>query len=104
MSLPIRVKRAAKRDLAEIADYFREINPELKKRFRAAVEEGFGAVRRMPGLGRVRDFGNPALAGMRMRRVPHFDKYLIFYRPLDDRIEIIRVVDGRRDLDRLFSA
>lgn len=28
--------------------------------------------------------------------------YVIFYKPLEDRIQIIRVLDGRRDLPRAF--
>jgi plasmid stabilization system protein ParE len=32
-----------------------------------------------------------------------FDEYLIFYRPYEDRIEIMRVVNGTQDLKALFS-
>lgn len=103
MSLPIDVTASAARDVDSLTDYFMGIRPDLADRFLAALQEGYKSLARTPGLGRVRDFGNPALAGMRMRRVPHFDKYLIFYRPLHARIEIIRVLDGRRDLDRLFA-
>ena len=28
--------------------------------------------------------------------------YVIFYRPLEDRVQVVRVLDGRRDLNRAF--
>ncbi|NES81639.1 MAG: type II toxin-antitoxin system RelE/ParE family toxin [Moorea sp. SIO2B7] len=31
------------------------------------------------------------------------DDYLIFYRPLDNGIEILRVISGYRDLEKLFG-
>jgi toxin ParE1/3/4 len=32
-----------------------------------------------------------------------FEKYLIFYLPLPDGIDVIRVVHGARDIERLFA-
>lgn len=32
-----------------------------------------------------------------------FDDYLIFYRPIETGIEVLRVVSGYRDLDALFD-
>ncbi|MDY6783857.1 MAG: hypothetical protein SW833_15160 [Cyanobacteriota bacterium] len=31
------------------------------------------------------------------------DGYIIFYRVVDDGVEIVRVVSGRQDLESLFS-
>jgi toxin ParE1/3/4 len=36
-------------------------------------------------------------------RLWHLGKYVICYRPVDDGIEIIRVVHGARDFDVLFK-
>jgi hypothetical protein len=40
-----------------------------------------------------------------MRRWPvkDFEKVLLFYFPLSDGVELVRVVHGSRDLDRLFN-
>jgi toxin ParE1/3/4 len=40
-----------------------------------------------------------------MRRFPvsRFDNYLIFYLPHENGIDVIRVLHGARDLDRLFA-
>jgi toxin ParE1/3/4 len=37
-----------------------------------------------------------------MRGLP-LDGYIIFYQVVEDGIEILRVVNGRQDLDALFS-
>ncbi|MFN5969167.1 MAG: type II toxin-antitoxin system RelE/ParE family toxin [Microcystis sp.] len=31
------------------------------------------------------------------------DGYIIFYRVIDDTVEILRIVSGRQDLEALFS-
>ena len=38
------------------------------------------------------------LAGLRMLRISKFEKYLIFYRPVPEGTEIIRVLHGARDI------
>lgn len=42
---------------------------------------------------------------MRMRRWPvtGFENYLVYYRPLRDGIEIIRILHGARDIARLLK-
>jgi len=34
--------------------------------------------------------------------VKGFERYLIFYRPLTDGVEILRAIHGARDIERLF--
>ncbi len=41
--------------------------------------------------------------GIRRWRVNDFENFLIFYRPIDDGIEVIRVLHGARDIESLFS-
>ncbi len=36
-------------------------------------------------------------------RLKGFERYLIFYRPLADGAEILRVIHGARDIERLFQ-
>ena len=40
---------------------------------------------------------------IRQWRVKDFKEYLIFYRIQDDRVEILRVLHGARDLEGLLS-
>ena len=57
-----------------------------------------GHLAEMPRLGRARD---DLAAGLRSFTV---GSYVLFYVPLNDGIELIRVLHGARDLDALFSA
>jgi hypothetical protein len=41
--------------------------------------------------------------GLRMLRVPKFEKYLIFYRPVPEGTEIIRVLHAARDISSIFG-
>jgi toxin ParE1/3/4 len=36
-------------------------------------------------------------------RVKDFEKYLIFYRPQKDGIDVLRIIHGARDIEELFS-
>ena len=45
----------------------------------------------------------PLLAETRMFRVKGFTKHLIFYRPIKNGVEIIRVIHGARDIESLFE-
>jgi len=53
-------------------------------------------------MGRRREFDNPDLIGMRSWRVKRFPKYLIFYIPIEDGVEIVRVLHGARNLEAIF--
>lgn len=57
----------------------------------------------MPLIGSAREFQNSALEGIRMWRVKSFAKHLIFYRPIKDGVEVIRVLHSARDIAGLFS-
>jgi plasmid stabilization system protein ParE len=46
---------------------------------------------------------NKELAGLRMLRIPKFEKYLIFYRPVPEGTEIIRVLHAARDISSIFG-
>ena len=50
-----------------------------------------------PEMGRARDELAPYL-----RSIPE-GNYMIFYRPIMNSVEIVRVAHGRRDIERLFT-
>ena len=50
-----------------------------------------------PMMGRARDELAP-----RVRSVP-FGRYVVFYVPLDDGIDVVRVLHGARDIDAMFN-
>jgi plasmid stabilization system protein ParE len=57
----------------------------------------------MPLMGSSREFKNSALQGIRMWRVKDFHRHLIFYRPIADGVEIIRVLHSSRDIPGVFA-
>ena len=57
----------------------------------------------LPEIGSIRCFNNKELDGLRMLRIPKFEKYLIFYRPVLEGTEIIRVLHAARDISSIFG-
>ena len=95
---------AAKQDLWHIADHIAENNVDAAIRFLDAVEGAFSDLADMPKMGQKMEF----------RRIPDcrhwvmanpFSSYTIFYIPLsDDRIKVIRVLHGARDVEGMFDS
>ena len=54
-------------------------------------------------MGVVRTYNNPITADIRMFPVSNFDKFLIYYRPVDEGVLIIRVLHGARDIQSEFD-
>jgi toxin ParE1/3/4 len=91
-------------DALDIVATINAANPVAAGRFVAALRATEELLLERPGIGTPRDYGNPALAGMRWHSVKGFRKYLIFYLPRSDGIEIVRVLHGARDLDAIFRS
>jgi toxin ParE1/3/4 len=84
-------------DLDEIDAYLSSVNPAARERFLASLHGTLALLARTPGMGRGRDDLRP---GHRSFPVGNF---LIFYRAAADGIEIVRILDGRRDIQRAFD-
>jgi toxin ParE1/3/4 len=93
----------AKCDLYELAAYIGEHNMGAAMRFLEAAEEAFEQLARMPHMGSAQMFRNPELANLRMWPIPGFEKYLIFYRPTETGIEVIRVLHVARHIKAIFE-
>jgi toxin ParE1/3/4 len=87
----------ASRDLTEIADYFAETNVEVGERFFKEFNSKCQQLVSFPSSGKSYGTIRPYLRGLSI------EGYIIFYRILDDGIEILRVVSGRHNLPSLFS-
>jgi toxin ParE1/3/4 len=100
-----RILASADRDLDDQAAYLAtQASLETALRFYDAASYTFGKIASMPGIGKRWPSANPRLAGLRVWRVEGFGKHLIFYRPADDGIEIIRVLHGARDIDSVMGS
>ena len=87
----------ASRDLSEIADYFAEINMEVGEHFFREFNRKCQQLIAFPNSGKSYASIRTDLRGLSL------EGYVIFYRILDDGIEILRVVNGRRNFPFLFS-
>jgi toxin ParE1/3/4 len=93
----------AKTDLAEQAEYIRKDNPRAALRFLDAAEKTFEELASQPWLGGLEECTKPELAGLRCWRIRGFEKHLIFYLPVPDGIQIVRVLHGARDIKSILG-
>ena len=97
-------RQVARFDLVEIVHYYiRKGTPATARRFRIQAETTFQRLASMPGLGARYDHENPALADLRCFPISHFKKFLVFYRPVENAIEIVRVLHGAREVSRILQ-
>ena len=61
-------------------------------RFLAAADETFSLLASQPNIGWHARLRTPALGTLRMFRVAGFERMLILYRPLEDGVDILRIV------------
>ena len=87
----------ASRDLNEIADYFAETSIEAGEQFFREFNRKCQLLVSFPNSGK-----SYAKVRADLRGLP-LEGYIIFYRVLDDGIEILRVVSGRRNFPSLFE-
>ncbi len=104
MTPPYRVLPAADRDVDDQAAYLAEqAGLETALRFLDTVAFTFGRLASMPGVGERRESADPRLSGLRVWRVEGFPNHLIFYRTGENGVEVVRLLHGARDIDRIFG-
>ncbi len=96
-------RQKALEDIAEIVQSLAIENPNVAKLFRKYLEETTTAIAQMPKIGSQRHFKHPDLANVRFVPMKHFKKHLIFYQVSDNKLHIIRIVHGARNLPALFN-
>lgn len=100
----IHVRPAAEADADLAADYYaREANIDLALRFLAAVDQAYERLREHPCLGTEVKFFRARLLGLRFWPVPGFERYLVFYLPESDLVDIVRVLHGAREVRELLG-
>jgi len=87
----------ASQDLDEIFDYFADKNVDAGEQFVLDFEQKCQKLLQFPYIGKSYPEINPSLRGLPLKN------YIIFYRLLNDNIEIIRVVSGYRNLKSFSS-
>jgi toxin ParE1/3/4 len=94
---------AVNRDLIDCFVHIGEDNEESAMRFLRSAEETFHELARMPGMGVAVSFSDLQNLSLRRWRIRGFENFLIFYRPIDNGIEVIRVLHGAREIERIFE-
>lgn len=99
------VKRPhALQDLDDAAAYIQEQSgPERAIRFLRAADSTFAMLAGMPGMGTRYEPDEPIYAGLRYFPITRHRKFLVFYRPLADGIEVLRVLHGARDIAGILA-
>jgi toxin ParE1/3/4 len=105
MSVGCVVRPRADRDLDEIADYLAgRAGLDTALRFLQEAYETFALLSVHVDMGWPCRLKHPGVRSARQFRVSEsFDKYLIFYQPYEDRIEILRLLHGSQDLEARLS-
>jgi len=97
-----KVSPAAQADIDDTAEYISIDNVDAGYRFLVGVDETLDRLIDMPGLGTPREYLNNRLSGLRSVPIRGFRNWLLFYRVVQDHVEVIRVLHGARDLAALF--
>lgn len=96
MSVIIKRPRA-KSDLAEIWDYIADDSEARADTFVDTIDGKFRTLAERPNIGRARE---ELAEGLRSFPV---GRYVIFFRPISNGVEIVRVLHGARDLYSIFQ-
>jgi toxin ParE1/3/4 len=88
----------AEADILEIWDYIADDSVAAADRWLDELDAKFNLLATQPMMGRVRDELEPG-----MRSFP-FGRYVIFYMPIDEGIDVVRVLHGARDIDAVFTS
>jgi|SRR5690242_17342795 len=91
-----RITRQARRELDEIWAFIARDNLNAAERVVDEIVRTITKLAEMPGMGARREEFAPSL-----RSYP-VGNYLIFYRPAPGGIEVVHIVHGARDLERIF--
>jgi len=86
----------AEADLDDIWWYIAQDNPDAADRVLDSIDERCTTLAQFPYIGTNRDEIMPNLRSLSV------GNYVVYYLPLDDGIDIVRVLHGARDIDVLF--
>lgn len=98
--IEIFVRHDAELDAVGYFQYIQSHNPDAALRFLESVDATVQGLALQPLKGRLRKFRGADLRGIRSWRVEHFENYLIFYRLIRTRLEILRIKHGAMDFPR----
>lgn len=97
------IRPAAKQDILRQFLYLLDKEaPEAAARFIEAVDRSILILSRRPRIGAPKKLKNPRLAGLRRWPVAGFEVIGIYYLLMKDTLRIVRILHGKRDIDRIL--
>ena len=94
---------AANEDIIEQFTYLIEKNLNAADKFIDSVNQTVLRILELPKIGRLVTFENSQLEEARVWPVSNFEVIKIYYRETEEEIEIIRVLHGKRDVQRILE-
>ncbi len=88
----------ARQDLNDIIEYIARNNPAAAINLVRSIDEKCETVTNFPNMGKSYEDLAPQLRGVTV------NNYVIFYRQVQNGIQVVRVLSGYRDFEAIFSA
>jgi toxin ParE1/3/4 len=94
---------AALVDMDSIAENIQTNSSRTALRFLEAVESTADRLLTFPEVGAVLESDDPELQDLRVCLVTGFEKHLLFYRIKGERVIVVRILHGHRDLAKALK-
>src|SRR5829696_8901302 len=91
-------RQSARRDILAIIDRIGDDNPAAATAVYEAYEHSLDLLKTTPDMGRLYRSADPRLADIRVCPIHRFRSYLIFYRHRGERVEVLHIWHGARDI------
>lgn len=89
------LSRRADRDLDKVWDDIAEDSPRRADRFVRGLHAKFRKLAQQPGTGGSAERSPDDLRELTVK------PYVVFYRPIDGGVEVVRIIHGSRDIDAM---
>lgn len=103
MKLPVRRTREVANDIIGIYVHIGLRNRDAAERVLDEIERVILFLSEWPGAGTLWKSSHPQLHDIRVIGLSKFRNYLIFYRVRNNTLELLRVLHGARDLERVIE-
>ena len=97
------VTAKVKPDIERIASYIARDHLRAAIGFILATKDAFVRLAEFPGIGPEWEPVIKKYPGLRFWPIKRYSNYLILYRPVQDGVEILRVIHGARDINRVLD-
>jgi toxin ParE1/3/4 len=99
----VHLRRVARRDLQEIADWFADRSLATALRFSTAAGVALSRLAGSPWIGHPHMPEDPFLRPIRTWPVPGFEAVRVYYLATEAKIDVIRIIHGARDVPAILE-